>query len=350
MPLVHHLRGGPLVDWITTHCPHLSEAAEATVQAAQAASTVRPARRWPREHYAMVGAIVGQRLADAIEPAPPYPALYGAVLCSALDMAAAGHLACQYPTHRHTQWSQEQRAAGVHLRPTPTGWWQILPAPTTSGHEDTETLLVRLLEQHRRAVCRLPLGQLADPSTEARLVPLYQLLQQLEAIYRGSTRLDALQQVATTGVVPVDQRVREDVLQILPHNQRALQQIRALAGGSADKERLGFAAPVLEPGWAEADLLVGPHPRGGYTLLDVKTVTTVDFPRVREWLIQTLAYALLDSTDRWQISRVGLWLPRQGLLVGWQLTELAATPGCNLTALRQQFTQLAAAVSAEFRL
>lgn len=346
MPLVHHLRGGPLVDWITSHCPRLAALAEATAAAASTAGTIRPARGLPIEHYAAVGAIVGQRLADAVEPAPPYPALYGAVNCSALGMADAGRLACRYPTHRDQPWSDAQRAAGVHLRPTPTGWWQVLPTPSETTSGDVEARLVQLLDEHRQAVEQLPLGQLADPATEARLVPLYSLLQQLEAIYRGSTYLDDLQRVADTGIVHVDQAVLDDVLQVLPHNQRALRQIHALAVDTAGGRRLGYAAPVLRIGWAEADLLVGPHPRGGYTLLDVKTATAVTDRGARDWIIQALAYALLDDADRWQISRVGLWLPRQGLLVGWPLVDLLDGDPAQL---RPQFAALAAEVRHDAR-
>lgn len=341
MPLVHHLRGGPLVDWITSHCPRLPELAEAAVAAASTAGTIRPRHRLPIEHYAAVGAIVGQRLADAIEPAPPYPALYGAAACSALGLADAGRLACRYPTHRDQPWSEAQRAAGVHLRPTPTGWWQVLPEPTETDRGDIEHRLVQLLNEHRTTVEQLPLGQLADPATEARLVPLYSLLQQLEAIYRGSTYLDDLQRIADTGVVHVDQEVLDDVLRVLPHNRHALRQIHALAGNAVGGQRLGHAAPVLRIGWAEADLLVGPHPRGGYTLLDVKTATTVTARSAQSWIIQILAYALLDDTDRWQISRVGLWLPRQGVLVGWPLEDLLEGDPAQL---RPRFAALVDAV------
>lgn len=341
--LVHHLRSGPLVNWITSHCPRLPELAATTEDAASRTTTVRPRRgSLPISHYAAVGSIVGQRLADAIEPAPPYPALYGAVTCSALGMADAGHLACRYPTHHGLPWSEAQRAAGVHLRPTPTGWWQVLREPAAAAGGEVEARLVELIEQHRQAVEKLQLGQLADRATEAGLVPLYSLLQQLEAVYRGATDLDDLQRIADTGTVFVDHAVLDDVLQVLPHNHHALRQIHALAG-CTDSQRLGHAAPVLRVGWAEADLLVGPHPRGGYTLLDVKTVTAATERGAREWITQILAYALLDDADRWLIRRLGLWLPRQGVLVGWQLGDLLDG---DLAELRAQFAALVDAVLA----
>ncbi|MER7015856.1 hypothetical protein ABT324_30850 [Saccharopolyspora sp. NPDC000359] len=347
MSLVHHLSDhSPLTTWITTRCAVDTAVASALADLQrQRLQPRRPRPGLPLEHHAAVGAIVGQRLADAIEPAPPYPALLGGVRCQAWSLADAGRLAAGYPTHRAERGAPE--AAAIWRRPTPTGWWQPLPTPAEQPVEP-ERGLVDVLARHRRAVAGLRRARLAARDTERDLLDPLRALQLLEGIYRGGTDLVELQRIATTGRVRLAADLVDDVLAVLGGQEPALRQARALAGGGP---HFGYAAPLLVPGWAEGDVLVGPHPADGcFTLLDVKTVGHLDEVRLRSWLVQTLAYALLDFADRWRIRRVGIWLARHAHIVGWPLDQLI--PG-DLTAARTEFaaavTPLAAADGADPR-
>ena len=81
--------------------------------------------------------------------------------------------------------------------------------------------------------------------------------------------------------------------------------------------------------WADGDLLTptaGPAAAGGpMVLLDVKTVISARDPeRVARWLWQLLAYAWLDTHDRYRIRAVGLYLARHGALITWPLDWFTA--------------------------
>lgn len=331
MSLVQQLRGD-LGQALAELCPNARDAAAEV--GALGGSVVKPTRRMPMDHYAAVGSIVGQRLADAIEPAPPYPALLGAIRCCALRASEAGLFACGYPTHQVWPMEAEESRSGVFIRPTPSGWWLYdgVPADDDAG----EPGIRRVLADHCDTAARSRIGELGSAASEYERLPALRLLQQLEDIYRGAADLAGLQAVADTGSVPVPPEIADDVLRVLDSNRATLRQVTNLSTGR--HAGLGHAAPLFVPHWAEGDVLVGPHPYSGrYTLLDIKTVTQPDVGRAAEWILQIIAYALLDVTDRWRIDRVGLWLPRQARLVGWPLADLVG----DVEQLRQRWLPLA---------
>lgn len=96
-------------------------------------------------------------------------------------------------------------------------------------------------------------------------------------------------------------------------------------------------------GGADADLVVDG------CLLEIKSTLK---PRLDpEWLRQLLGYVLLDADDAYAISRIGLLLSRQAVLVSWPLDALlAAMAGPqhpSVPELRAKFAQLLASLSVE---
>lgn len=332
MSLVQHLRG-ELGQALAGLCPNVRDVAAAVGN--QTGPVIKPDQRMPLGHYSAVGSIVGQRLADAIEPAPPYPALFGAMACSALSASDAGVQASGYPTHQRRIPTGSQARSALFIRPTPSGWWTWGAA--AEGGQPPEGRIVDVLDQHLTYSLRGRTGQLGNSAHESERLESLHVLQMLEDIYRGGGDLQQLQHVADTGRAAVSAPVRDDVLRVLAANHDTLQQVTRLSTGNR-LGHLGHAAPLFVPHWAEGDVLVGPHPHdGGYTLLDVKTVTSADPQRIAEWLRQVIAYALLDTAGRWRITRIGLWLPRQSLLVGWKVSDLIG----DVEAVRQQWLPLA---------
>ena len=78
MALTHHLRGR-LGTWLSEHCPAVPFRAGQLADAVRGESLVRPHRSATREDLAVVGGAVDARLALAVDGAPPYGALLGAV-------------------------------------------------------------------------------------------------------------------------------------------------------------------------------------------------------------------------------------------------------------------------------
>lgn len=330
MSLVQHVRDGELAEWFTDRGAGLRRLAETiTEQAQQRSATIRPpARSVGGEHFATVGGIVGQRLADLVEPAPPYAALLGAARCGALSLSAAGRMAAQWPTHAAL--TADQHNSGAHLHTEPAGdYWHIAPG-ATGPEVESEPALVNVIAYALAEVQQMTLGALDPLNVEARRVPIYYVLNLLESVYRGGTIPAELHVIARSGEIRVAPEIVDDVIEVLAAQSATtlpLLHDYAEAGsyGRLPAASYGHAAPVLIPGWAEGDVLLGPSPAdGGYTLLDVKTVNRVDVERVLGWLRQTLAYALLDTSDRWRIQRFGLWLPRQAMITTFTIDEALA--------------------------
>jgi hypothetical protein len=80
---------------------------------------------------------------------------------------------------------------------------------------------------------------------------------------------------------------------------------------------------VLNPGFAyrgggaDGDLVV----EGCY--IDIKAARDPKRPSPPQWPWELLGYTLLDHEDRYGISSVGLYLPRQSLLVTWPLEDFS---------------------------
>ena len=88
-------------------------------------------------------------------------------------------------------------------------------------------------------------------------------------------------------------------------------------------------------GGADADLIVDGM------LIDVKT--SKGYTIELGWLRQLLGYLLLDYSDQYGISGIGLYLARQGVLVSWSLEEvigsLCADNTTSIAELREQFQE-----------
>ena len=88
-------------------------------------------------------------------------------------------------------------------------------------------------------------------------------------------------------------------------------------------------------GGADADLI-----RGG-CLIDCKA--TINPSISRQWLCQLLGYAFLDLVDEYRLTRVGVYLSRQGALMTWGLEDLMAAIGTGapsqLADMRSRFAE-----------
>lgn len=312
MSLTEHL-AGELGAAISAAAPHLYRTAASLAAEIGEVDPVRPAARQELGHYALAGQVVGQRLADLVQSAPPYAALLGAVRCGAVDLESAGQLATRWPTHRGVQPDQ-----ALMWRPTPSGWWHMLHAAATPAAGDSN--VARALAH---AADRIPApGAVHTMATERARIDAYTVSAHLETVHRAGSIPDPLQQLSETGAVPVPDVLRQDVAAVLQRTKRGVDELRRYAGGSLDGS-LGYAAPALVPQWADADVLLGPGGDGGFTLVDIKTVTSANADRIAGWMQQVLAYAVLDAPDRWKIRRVGLWLPRYGRVLVSPLSEVA---------------------------
>lgn len=342
MSLVQHLNTGELGEWFDRYDAGLRPIARDIAERAEGRHTVTPHGNVGREHYAAVGGIVGQRLADLVEPAPPYAALLGAARCGAIPLAEAGRYATRWPTHANVPAELAGEAAFIRPVHSAGDYWHTMPGASGPAVEPDDAV-VGILERAADEAAQRTLGALDPLPVEAGRVPLYYALNLLEGVYRGGHISPELHAISRTGEIRIPPTLVDDVVEVLAHQTRALQQLEGYAVTRGRYDALpaasyGHAAPLLVPNWAEGDLLLGPaHSDGGYTLLDVKTVNRVTPHYVLQWLRQTLAYALLDTAHRWQIARFGLWLPRQSWIVTIPLNE-----GINaLGGRRTEFLRLA---------
>ncbi len=97
-------------------------------------------------------------------------------------------------------------------------------------------------------------------------------------------------------------------------------------------------------GGADADLIVGG------TLIDIKTRKTTKKRSIdTDWLLQLLGYVLLDYSNRQSITRIGLYMARQGILISWDLEEaiqsLCSGRSSSIEELRGEFKEIAQSLS-----
>ncbi|NUT53266.1 MAG: hypothetical protein HOV94_39175, partial [Saccharothrix sp.] len=200
----------------------------------------------------------------------------------------------------------------VEHRTSPAGWWRV-DAPVY-GVDGARGALEPLRETARR-VAELPRGAFADDDTELALIEYLALVNSFEGVYRTG---ELVYPAGDDATVFADWRG----LLARGRGDRTRHALHALVHDPA-RTGWGFSSPAIVHRWAEADVLLGPDHDGGYTLVDVKTVTTVaDARRTARWLWQTLLYAWLDTGDRWHIRRIGLWLARHGVIVSWDLEQV----------------------------
>ena len=94
-------------------------------------------------------------------------------------------------------------------------------------------------------------------------------------------------------------------------------------------------------GGADADLILGG------CLIDFKA--TINPSISRQWLCQLLGYAFLDLVDEHSLTRVGVYLSRQGALMTWGLEELMAAIGAGIPAQLAEMRSRFAATLAELK-
>lgn len=102
-----------------------------------------------------------------------------------------------------------------------------------------------------------------------------------------------------------------------------------------------FAGSKLVGG-ADADFLVGD------TLVELKTSDRWSRPRLREALLQLVAYTMLDLEDEYRIRRVALLLPRKSFMEVWRLSDLVGFDiNTELQTIRDKCSELLHQHSAE---
>ncbi|MEV1294883.1 hypothetical protein [Pseudonocardia sp. NPDC049635] len=360
--LTSQLQQGVLARWCTRRLPGTGVVVDQVRAAAATAVVSRPAGRVGAGHWSTVGAVVGARLSALVQAAAPYAALYGLVGAGVVSARASNAIAATYPAQQAVIAAEPDLAAvAVGLRPSPSDVVALFapPPPGTGpdrsgpavGDDGFGELAARGQLFHRE---HAPTATIGSHGAEVGLARTYAAWTLGEDRYRSGTTPPALAELAAGGAVTVAglrelapeavvadaaalARLVETSGTLTAWHDWAHQQAPARAGG------LGFAAPVLVPHWAEADLLVGD------TLVEVKTVVRADAPaRVARWCWQLLGYAWLDPGRRWRIEQVGLYLARHGVTVRWALeqfeTLLVGDPA-RVPAVRAQFQRLAERVA-----
>ncbi|MBW4722397.1 hypothetical protein [Saccharothrix obliqua] len=335
MSLTGQLHHGELGRWCeTTFTGTASVVNHVRTVAAAGGPPVRPVGAVGEDHWADVGGAAGQRLADLVDPAPPYGAMLGMIRAGWLSWPQAHAQAAAYPSHARLPAPQRRRA--LALRRTPDGWMDL----GTAEHRDpvdphAEAVMVDLLERTRAyQAAHAPHGRWgASPGVEAGLARSAWVLGVCEGVYRSGRVDPRLASVLRAGggvaelrALAPDTAVADLVdLAARARHARLVDKLRATGhpDGRHDlRAPLGVAAPVLVPGWADGDLLAGTPETT--MLIDVKTVLTLGDPRrVARWCWQILAYAWLDTLDLHHIRSVALYLARHGTLVTWSARTLA---------------------------
>lgn len=311
MSLVSQLHNGRIGQWADEYLTGVGRLVDAVQTVTRDCPPVRPPGRPGLEYWGAVGSMFGLRLACLVEQAPPYAAILGGLRGGLLTSDDASKATGAWPSHRTVPAGLDP----LGQRPTPAGWWNVVGDELPQGDDQAEGGLPMFLEA-AASISRFPAGSLGEDSAELELLDHLADLTSLENFYRSGrdpeVHLDA-------GMLTAD-------WQGLLHRTRtgrALPVARQLLADPAAAS-WGHASPTIVHRWAEADVLLGPGPDGGYTLLDVKTVVNLsDQQRIARWIAQTLAYAWLDVTDRWRIRRIGLWLARHGVIMSWDVRQAA---------------------------
>ncbi len=376
MSLTSQLDGGALGDWFAGRFPGTGRLAQSITAAALRVEPVRPAGPVEPGRLAEVGGAFGARLALLVDGAPPYRALLGLVRAGLVSRGWADRTAAAFPSHRGLD--PDRAARGLGLRPAPGGWVDlagpVVGTPPTR-HEPVLSeffgRLVGYLDGHA------PPGVLGTPNVEAGFARMCTLLAGWESTdlpaavaelhARDDYTVDDLWDLPAEAVVvelaELAERLRRNQgdprdrpLELWrgwghdyaePAGPAALKRAdTGQAGSGLPAGVWGVSAPVLVPDWADADLLIGSR------LLDVRTAVTADEPdEVARWLWRLAACTWLDTTDRYRVRAVGLYLARHGLHVTWDATTFAqALLGSprGVEAARREFLETARkAITAE---
>lgn len=342
MSLTSQLDGGALGAWFAGRFPGTERLAKSITTVAD---RVEPADLVDRFHAAAIGDAFRARLALLIDGAPPYRALLGLVRTGLASREWANRTAATFPSHRGLDPGRAARA--LEIRPTPAGWVEVAgpaPGPPPTRHEPVLTeffaRLVGYLDEYA------PPGVLGTPNIEAGFARVCWLLAGWARADRsaGLADLHASDDYTVDDLWDLaDQPVVAELLTLAERlrlhrgdpKHRPLEMWRgwgrdyAEPSGPAALKRAdtgqvgtglpagvwGVSAPEVVHDWAGADLLVGSR------LLDVETGVHADQPdQVARWLWRLAARTWLDTTDRYRVRSVGLYLARHGLHVTWDTT------------------------------
>ncbi|MFP5022147.1 hypothetical protein [Pseudonocardia phyllosphaerae] len=332
MSFTGQLRDGVLAAWCAEHLPGTGDAVRALGRATAGVTPLRPDGATGARHWAQVGEVVSSRLSALVQDAAPYASLLGFGASGLASPQALNRISGGYPAQAAVLAEEPELvpvALGVH--PTPSDV-VALPVPRHAPPERWwgDAVLADLAASERDRRRRdAPTGTVGDDDTERGLARDHHVWTLGEDCYRSGAVPRPLAAYADrTGSPGVEQlrglaprAVVDDAAAVVGRvaTSDTLAQWRSWAGDPPPGQALGYAAPVLWPRWAEADLLVGD------TLVEVKTVLRADQKqRSAQWLCQLLGYAWLDDGDRWGIRHVAFYLARHGVVVHWTVDELAA--------------------------
>lgn len=341
MSLTGDLAGGPLADWLRSRFPGTRFAATLRDELSSRAAPVVPRPPVARGHWAAVGGAVGTRLAWAVEPAPPYYALYGSHNAGLIGWDDANRAAAAFATHRPDTNGPSWAASGDPLtwRPTPSGW---VETAATSGQQPARrqdgthpTVIGGFAARAATFLDRVPPGGFGTTGEETVLARIALVLGDWEQAYRRGP--DALPHAARAALeraaaadpaallAAVEPAALADTTALIAHARRhgLLDQLADTAGAALPR---GHAFPVFAEQWADGDLLLDPGNGAATTLIDIKTVMSARDPStVRRWLWQLLGYAYLAdlAAPEWRLGRVGLCFARHAHVISWDVDELA---------------------------
>lgn len=344
MSLTTELKAGPLADWFRRTFPITPSLAGHVAAAVSGATVCPPPARVRAGHHGSVGGAWGMRLGFAVEPAPPYYALYGAHNAGLIGWDDTNALAASFATHAGLPGPAPGHTDDRLLaRPSPSGWLDLRPprqdAPARSQAGSCPDTVRAVTCDLTALLAQVEPGHLGEPELEAALARVCSVLSGWEDAYRRGQLSRATAWLYPPAAPhpprPADLYTRVDPAQLqdlaalaeLARRGELLEQLRAVAGNPPPPTPLGHQGPVFVPDFADGDLLLThPDSEHGATLIDVKTVTRPGDPAsLAAWLHQILAYAFLDaqSGDDWHIRHVGLLFARHARLITWPLDELA---------------------------
>ena len=187
MSLTGQILRGELGRWCAATFVGTPRAVDQVVNAARASGRrpVRPVGDVPAQHWADVGGAFGQRLADIVDPAPPYGALLGLVQAGWMSWQDAHAHAAAYPSHEDL--SGEHRDRALSMRRTPDGWMDLGATRDVRDVDQAAAEVFGELLERTRAyqAAHAPAGVVAPAGVEAGLARSAWVLGVCEGVHRS---------------------------------------------------------------------------------------------------------------------------------------------------------------------
>lgn len=315
MTLGAHLTRGALGSWFSARIePALVE--ERLAEALRGRVPLRSPRQAPPSHGALVQASVRARLGLAVQQAPHYRGLSGAVRLGLATTGQVHETTAGFPSHAGLPGSR--RRVAWRWRPVGDGWVDVGAVPPPARRPlrgqatrvvDHGTRLLRVLE---------PPGRVADRAGERELAAL---CAETAGWAIGLPELPDGRSGRADEVVDLVQLACESGLLTRWHRG---------AGRPTAGVPLGVADAVFVPGWAHGGSVIG------RSLIDVLAVPDpLRHPdRVRRAVHHLIARAWLDPGHG--IDRVGVYLARHGVLATWAVAELGGPRPDPFTVLARR--------------